>query len=170
MIQHIFVVKVNLSIWGRKIIYFFNFPLNILKRFLILIKLQCGNLMDYPMKELNLLQHQVLISIYIYNVKIRVKSHGSCLKQDKLLIDHKTVLDFYFLHEINLWLCNFAIYFALGNSFSAESNKNVHPYKPFYSGYVTGWMHVKLSSGCVTGWKHMKLSRFLMVLGLVVKT
>ena len=107
---------------------------------------------------------------YIYNVKIRVKSHGSCLKQDKLLIDHKTVLDFYFLHEINLWLCNFAVYFALGNSFSAESNKNVHPYKPFYSGYVTGWMHVKLSSGYVTGWKHMKLSRFLMVLGLVVKT
>ena len=96
---------------------------------------------------------------YIYNVKIRVKSHGSCLKQDKLLIDHKTVLDFYFPHEINLWLYNVAICFALGNSLfdAAEPNKNVHPYKSFYSGYVTGLMHVKLS-------------RFLMVLGLVVKT
>ena len=94
---------------------------------------------------------------YFYNAKIRVKFHESCLKQEKITFDQKTVLDFDFDFQINLWLYNVARDFALENFLfgAAELIENADPYKYYYSGYGTGWMHVELF-------------HYLMVVGLVI--
>ena len=39
-----------------------------------------------------------------------------CLKQYKFTFNHKTVVNIYVLHEINLWPCKHSAGFMLGNS------------------------------------------------------
>ena len=46
---------------------------------------------------------------YIYNVKIWVKFDGSCLKQEKITLNDKTLLNFYIIKymafECSQWFC-----------------------------------------------------------------
>ena len=49
------------------------------------------------------------------NTKIQVKSDGSCLKQKKVIFHHKTVVNIYVVHDINLWRFKESCYFILEN-------------------------------------------------------
>ena len=49
------------------------------------------------------------------NTKIQVKFDGSCLKQKKVIFHHKTVVNIYVVHDINLWRFKESCYFTLEN-------------------------------------------------------
>ena len=70
-------------------------------------------------------------------VQIRAKLNGSCLKQDKLTFNQKTVVNIYFVHEINLWPFKQSPGLTLGNSLfgAAKLTKNAGFDKYKYSGY-----------------------------------
>ena len=40
---------------------------------------------------------------YIQNSKIAVKFEGKCLKQDKVSFDHKNLVNFVILYELDIW-------------------------------------------------------------------
>ena len=48
--------------------------------------------------------NSVSSTLHYINTKIRVKFDGSCIKQDKLAFNYKTVVNIYIVYEIkNLW-------------------------------------------------------------------
>ena len=46
--------------------------------------------------------------------RTRIKFDGQCLKQDKVIFNHKTVVNIYILLEINVWLFKEITNFTLG--------------------------------------------------------
>ena len=64
--------------------------------------------------------------IYIDNAKIWVKFDGSCFKQENVIFNHKTILNFYIVYEINSWSFNLDSKFTLRDSlFGAVKLTNI---------------------------------------------
>ena len=64
--------------------------------------------------------------IFIDNAKIRVKFDGSCFKQENAIFNHKAILNFYIVYEINSWSFNLDSKFTLGDSlFGAVKLTNI---------------------------------------------
>ena len=70
-----------------------------------------------------------------------LKFDGSCLKQEKVTLSHKWVVNIYIVYEINLWSYTHGADFTLRNfSFGAvKLTKNAGPDKYSYLGYGTGF-------------------------------
>ena len=76
---------------------------------------------------------------YIDNPEIQVKPGESCLKQEKVTFNCKTVLIFLnIFYEIRLWPYNDGVGFKVGNSLfgTAKLTKNADPDKYSYAGYA----------------------------------
>ena len=77
------------------------------------------------------------------NTKIQVQFHGSCLKQDKLTFNHKTVVNINNVFEINLWPFKQRTerWFFLGNFLFGfvQLTMNFDFDKYIYSGYNIGF-------------------------------
>ena len=78
---------------------------------------------------------------YIDNAKIWVKFDRSCLKQEKVTLAHKQMVNIYIVFVINLWPLNVGKDFLLANSLFGAINltTNPDPDKYKHSGYGTGF-------------------------------
>ena len=105
MIQFILETKVILKKIPPKIVPYFTQCTNILKGLLmrvVVIILIFGNLKDSLMKILQLLLHPIIILTPSYfGTKTRVELNGSCLKQDKIVYNHRKIVNICIVYEIN---------------------------------------------------------------------
>ena len=105
LIQFILETKVILKKIPHKIVQYFTQCTNILKRLLVcvvVIMLIFGNLKDSLMKILQLLLHPIIILTPSYfGTKTRVELNWSCLKQDKIIYNHRKIVNICIVYEIN---------------------------------------------------------------------
>ena len=93
---------------------------------------------------------------YIAGAKTQVKFDGSSLKQDRVTITPKTIINFYIVHEVNIWPFNLNSKFALLNCLFGAINLTTiaDPHKHSHSGYGIGFDKSEtfsLSDNCGSG-------------------
>ena len=65
------------------------------------------------------------------NTKIPVEFDVSCLKQEKVTLKHKQVVNIFIVYKIGSWPSTVGQYFMLGNSFLKLLNKNTTDFDKF---------------------------------------
>ena len=114
------MVKVILKMIKLKIISCFNQTiddLKILERANIFQHRNKNGLSHESIKPSTTFNNNLHPSSNYNSTKIQVKFDGRCLKQDKFIFNHKTVLNIYIGHEINLCLFKLSSDFTLQNYF-----------------------------------------------------
>ena len=107
-------------------------------RLLLVIKLE-------SIKPIATSEHSYARRMIFDGTKIQVKFRGSCLKQEKVSINHKSIINLYIAYKINLWssdnLCSLCSDFILGNPLftAVKLTENADSDKYFYFRYVTGF-------------------------------
>lgn len=78
--------------------------------------------------------------VFIHHAKKTVTIEGSCLKQDKILFNHRNVVNLFIFHELDKWSYNQGADFTLGDSLfkTVKSTKNADSDKYGYR-YDNGW-------------------------------
>ena len=74
-------------------------------------------LLEESIKPHAISNNSLVPALNYIKAKIWAKFDGSCLKQDKLTFNHKTVSNTYILYKINLWSFKQNADFMLGNYF-----------------------------------------------------
>ena len=126
--------------------------IGILKRLLIVIIFQHGNLMHLLVKLLNILLHLIIVLLQRV-ILIASKTSWSLFK---VTFTHKQVVNIYILNEINLRSHTQGADFTLENSLfgAAKLIKNVDPDKCSFSGYSIRFNtcgNISLPGGCRFG-------------------
>ena len=84
--------------------------------------------------------HKITPELSFYGTKTRVEFTGSCLKQDKVTLNHETIVNIYIVYEISKNY-NISSYPTLENCLfgvvSLTKNADIDQYK--YSGYGIGF-------------------------------
>ena len=84
--------------------------------------------------------YKITPELSFYGTKTRVEFNGSCLKQDKITLNHGTIINIYIFYEISKNY-NISSYPALENclfgAVSLTKNADIDQYK--YSGYGIGF-------------------------------
>ena len=104
--------------------------------------------------------YEITLELSFYGTKTRVEFNGSCLKQDKVIYNHGTIVNIYIVYEISKNY-NISSYPTLENclfgAVSLTKNADIDQYK--YSGYGIGFdRHGEFSFGnglgknCIIFW------------------
>ena len=95
---------------------------------------------DETINSITACNYNITPELSHYGTKVRVKFSGSCLKQDKAMYNHGTVVNIYIVHEISKNY-NISSYPVLENclfgAVSLTKHVDINRYK--YSGYGIGF-------------------------------
>ena len=70
---------------------------------------------DESIKSPGVSNNSLAPALNYINAKLRVKFYGSSLKQGKIILTHKQVVNIYIVYDTNLWQFSVGKDFALGN-------------------------------------------------------
>ena len=97
-------------------------------------------LSDERLDSITASNYKITPELSFYGAKTRVEFNGSCLKQDKVTLNHGTIVNIYIVYEINRSY-NISSYPTLENclfgAVSLTKNADIDRYK--YSGYGIGF-------------------------------
>ena len=104
---------------------------------------------DERLDSITVSNHKITPQLSFYSTKTRVEFMGSCLKQDKVTLNHGAIVNIYTVYEIRSNY-NISSYPTLENCFfravSLTKNADIDLYK--YSGYGIGFgRHGEFSYG-----------------------
>ena len=106
-------------------------------------------LFDERLDSITASNHKITPESNFYGTKTRVEFSGSCLKQDKVMHSHGTIVNIYILYEISKHY-SISVYLTLENcllgAVSLTKNADIDKYK--YSGHGIGFdRHSEFSFG-----------------------
>ena len=143
----------------HKIIRYFKQFLNILKKPLIVAKLQQwkpNGLSKKKHETSNTSKNSLAPELdYINHAKMRAKFDGSCLKQDKICFNYKGIVNLFMVYEINLRSLNLDGKFTLSDSLfdvvqlTRNADRNKYSYYRYMGFDTHGTFSLSDSSGCV---------------------
>ena len=84
--------------------------------------------------------YEITLELSLYGTKTRVEFNGSCLKQDKVIYNHGTIVNIYIVYEIskNYNISSYpTLEHCLFGAVSLTKNADIDQYK--YSGYGIGF-------------------------------
>ena len=58
-------------------------------------------LCDERINSITASNHSITPELSFYDTKTRIESNGSCLKQDKITYNHRTIVNIYIVYEIS---------------------------------------------------------------------
>ena len=95
---------------------------------------------DERLDSITASNNKITAELSFYGTKTRVEFNGSCLKQDKVTINHETVVNIYIVYELskNYNINSYpTLETCLFGAVSLTKNADIDQYK--YSGYGIGF-------------------------------